>query len=138
MNDKTKENEKAKADQEKKLSKAEKERMIDPYATSPSKDESRDKDAAKTASEPNSKERIGKKVSRTGRNNGGDDRPRPGVGRDMTADRLGEREAVSPGETDVIWTNESKDRWGVGQPSTADLLKQRNKIAQDLAEADKK
>lgn len=113
--------------------------MVDPLATSPSNDPTRDPGATSTATEPNSKERVGRKVSRTGRNNGGDAdfRGRPGLNTDLTGDTLGERQAVSPAETDVIWTNDSKDRWGAGQPALVDLLAQRAKVEEDLEKADK-
>lgn len=117
--------------------------MIDPKATSPSKDPNREERAGlSTATEPNSKQRVGQKVSRTGRNNGGDgsasgnDRLRTRLGVDPTADTLGEREAVSPAETDVIWTNESKDRWGGDQPEFSKLLAQRDKLAGVDAESE--
>lgn len=107
--------------------------VIDPKATNPSNDPNRkDREGLSTATEPNSLQRVGQKVSRTGRGNGGgemDPRGRPGLNTDLTGDTLGERKAVSPAETDVIWTNESKDRWGVGQPEFSELLAQRNKIA---------
>lgn len=101
--------------------------MIDPKATAPSNNPDK---TTSTATEPNSTQRVGKKVSRTGKNNGGDGdtRGRPGLNTDLTADSLGEREAVSPAATDVIWTNDSKDRWGNGQPALADLLTQRDKV----------
>lgn len=122
---------------EKKLPKDVAAKMIDPLATSPSNDKTRTDEDKATATELNSKQRVAEKVSRTGRNNGGDGgrTDRPGVGRDMTPDTLGEREAVSPADTDVIWTNSSKDRWGVDQPSLGDLLSQRDKVNADLAEA---
>lgn len=105
--------------------------MIDPKATAPSNNPDK---TTPTAAEPNSTQRVGKKVSRTGKNNDGDgdgdgdNRGRPGLNTDLTADSLGEREAVRHAATDVIWTSESKDRWGNGQPDLADLLAQRDKI----------
>lgn len=116
---------------------AQKADMIDPDSTAPSKDPNHETVAAEaTATERNSKERIGQKVTRTGRNNGGDGdtRGRPGLNTDLTADRLGEREAVSPAAHDVIWTNASKDRWGADQPDLSKLLAQRNTVTEKLAE----
>lgn len=118
--------------------------MIDPRATSPSNDPNRDERAA-TATEPNSKQRVAeKRTSRTGRGNGGGNEDaakiglRGGVGRDLTPDTLGEREGVSPAETDLIWTNASKDKWGVDQPSMSDQLKQRDAIRKQREERDSK
>lgn len=105
--------------------------VIDPKATSPSNDPNRDERAA-TATESNSVKRVAEKtVRRSGRNNGGDGeaRGRPGLNQNLTGDTLGEREAVSPADTDVIWTNASKDKWGVDQPDFAKLLAQRNQLA---------
>lgn len=111
---------------EKKAGKDDGPEMIDPKATAPSNRKDKD-DAKATATEPNSKQRV---ASRTGRKNGGGDKgaPRGGLNVDLTADTLGEREGVSPADTDLIWTNSSKDQWGAGQPSLGDMLKQRNEI----------
>lgn len=121
------------------------ENAIDPNATAPSNDKTRDPDAASAAMEPNSRQRVAEKqASRTGRGNGGADadaannRLRAGVGVDATPDTLGERESVSPADTDAIWTNSSKDRWDVGQPSMQDLLKQRTGIEEQRRKRDEK
>lgn len=135
MNDKTtKSDAPAKEATSKKVAKAPGKNAVDPMATAPSKDpdqEARKEEA--TATEPNSRERVGlKQASRTGRGNGGDGEAagyaRPGLNTDLTPDTLGEREEVSPATTDVIWTNASKDRWGVDQPNLSDLLKQRTEV----------
>lgn len=104
--------------------------LADPQATAPSNNPNPPETS--TAAEPNSTQRVGKKVTRTGQGNGGgegDPRGRPGTGNSFTPDTLGEREAVPAAEHDVVWTNESKDRWDSGQPDFAKLLEQRNKIA---------
>ena len=121
---------------EKKAAKADESKIIDPTATSPSKDPKRqDRKDNATATEPNSKQRVAQKVSRTGRNNGGDAEPRRGgLNTDLTPDTLGEREGVSPAETDLIWTNESKDRWGSDQPGLDQMLAQRNEIEKQRRE----
>lgn len=107
--------------------------MIDPNSTAPS-NASKD-NATATATEPNSKQRVAqKKASRTGRGNGGAGEARGGLNVDLTPDTLGEREAVSPGETDAIWTNASKDNWGNGQPGLDKLLAQRDEIAKQKRE----
>jgi hypothetical protein len=115
---------------------ADESKMIDPTATSPSKDPQRkDRQDTSTATEPNSKQRIANKVSRTGRGNGGGDEVRRGgLNMDLTPDTLGEREGVSPAETDLIWTNQSKDRWGADQPDMGKLLGQRNEIEKQRRE----
>lgn len=125
---------------EKKAGKAEKSgpQMIDPTATSPSKDPKRKDKTTATATEPNSRERVARKTSRTGRNNGGDEARRGGLNMDLTPDTLGEREGVSPAETDLIWTNDSKDRWGADQPDHAALLAQRNEIEKQRREREER
>lgn len=116
--------------------------VIDHLATSPSNDPNKEERQANSATtEPNSAQRIAERTTRrSGRNNGGDEsdtRARPGLGmaKDLAPDTLGEREGVSPAETDLIWTNASKDKWGVDQPSLADQLAQRDKIGEKLADA---
>lgn len=115
-----------------------KEDLIDPNATAPSNDpnrKSKDK-ATSTATEPNSKQRVAKKASRTGRNNGGGEVRRGGLNMELTPDTLGEREGVSPADTDLIWTNDSKDRWGVDQPGLDKMLAQRDAIAEQQRKRD--
>ena len=131
-----------KAETSAKKDKAVKGDMIDPMATSPSRDpNAKDREGTSTATEPNSTQRVGKKVSRTGHGNGGgatgNDALRTRLGVDPTADTLGERKTVSPAETDVIWTNESKDKWGRDQPGLGELLNQRNAIAKQQAEEER-
>ena len=84
------------------------------------------------------RERVARKTSRTGRNNGGDEARRGGLNMDLTPDTLGEREGVSPAETDLIWTNDSKDRWGADQPDHAALLAQRNEIEKQRREREER
>lgn len=113
-----------------KTTKADQAKVIDPLATSPSNGPKAEDTS--TVTEPNSMQRVAEKTTRrSGRNNGGDGSSgpaRPGLNTDLTGDTLGEREAVSPADTDALWTNASKDKWGNGQPEFADLLKQRDAI----------
>ena len=117
--------------------------VIDHLATSPSNDPDQEqRKELSAATEPNSAQRMAERSTRkSGRNNGGGDaegsRARPGLdmAADLAPDTLGEREGVSPAETDLIWTQASKDKWGIDQPSLADLLEQRNKVEEKLADA---
>lgn len=117
--------------------------VIDHLATSPSKNPDQDeREKLSAATEPNSAQRMAERVERKGgRNNGGGDaegsRARPGLemAKDLAPDTLGEREGVSPAETDLIWTNASKDKWGGDQPALAELLAQRNAVEEKLADA---
>ena len=120
--------------------------LADPMATAPSNDPNKAERAdMSTAAEPNSAQRMAeRRASRTGRNNGGSDGDaarnglRAGIQDDRSAPTtLGEREAVSPADTDVIWTNSSKDRWGVDQPSMGAQLKQQRKIQADRDKREK-
>lgn len=89
-------------------------------------------DTSKAGREPTLRERPNTRGDR-GNGGGADEAAKSGM-RSGIADRspsedTGDREAVSPGSVDKIWTNDSKDRWEDGQPDLTDQLKSMDKLA---------